>query len=47
MEQLEMTYCEECEENFEEEKFDYRFDRPVCQDCAEQNPELEEELEQN
>ena len=30
----ERTYCEECFENFDEDGFDYRFERPVCLKCA-------------
>jgi hypothetical protein len=40
----ELTYCEECELNLEESKFDYRFDRPVCLGCVEKNADLEHEL---
>jgi hypothetical protein len=29
-----LTYCEECLENLNEDKFDYRFERPVCQECV-------------
>jgi hypothetical protein len=29
-----MTYCEECLENLHDDAFDYRFDRPVCQECV-------------
>jgi len=28
------TYCEECLELTNDENFDYRFERPVCQDCV-------------
>ena len=31
----ERTYCERCNENFDDEGFDYRFDYPVCLGCAE------------
>jgi formylmethanofuran dehydrogenase subunit E len=31
---MEDTYCEECLENTKDENFDYRFERPVCQDCV-------------
>lgn len=41
----ELTYCEECEKNLEDNKFDYRFDRPVCLECVEKNPDLEQEIE--
>jgi hypothetical protein len=27
-------YCVYCEENFEDEKFDYRFNMPTCLDCV-------------
>jgi recombinational DNA repair protein (RecF pathway) len=40
----ELTYCEECLRNLEDDKFDYRFDRPVCLECVENkniNPEEE------
>lgn len=40
----ELTYCEECEKNLEDNKFDYRFDRPVCLECVEKNPDLEQEI---
>ena len=40
----ELTYCEECENNLEDDKFDYRFDRPVCLECVEKNPDLESEI---
>lgn len=29
-----LTYCVYCEENFEDEKFDYRFNLPTCLDCV-------------
>jgi hypothetical protein len=29
-----LTYCVYCEENFEDEKFDYRFNLPTCIDCV-------------
>lgn len=29
-----LTYCEECLENLDDEKFDYRFDRPICHECV-------------
>jgi hypothetical protein len=29
-----LTYCVYCEENFEDEKFDYRFSLPTCLDCV-------------
>ena len=41
----ELTYCEECELNLEDSKFDYRFDRPICFECVEKNPDLEKEVE--
>ena len=31
----ELTYCEECVRNLEDDKFDYRFNRPVCLECVE------------
>ena len=37
------TYCEECYKNFDDDGFDYRFDRPVCHECATDLPEPEEE----
>jgi len=27
-------YCEECLQDTHEDNFNYRFERPVCQDCA-------------
>jgi len=30
----ERTYCERCNENFDEDGFDYRFEYPVCLGCA-------------
>jgi formylmethanofuran dehydrogenase subunit E len=41
----ELTYCEECLRNLEEDKFDYRFNRPVCLECVESNEELNPENE--
>ena len=29
-----LTYCENCLENLDDDKFDYRFERPVCQQCV-------------
>jgi len=29
-----LTYCEECYENLDDTKFDYRFDSPICQECV-------------
>jgi hypothetical protein len=29
-----LTYCVYCEENFEDEQFDYRFSLPTCLDCV-------------
>lgn len=29
------TYCEICNKNFDEQAFDYRFDRPICFECGE------------
>ncbi len=37
-----LTYCEECLGNFEDEKFDYRFDRPICLECGEDLPDPED-----
>jgi len=31
-----LTYCEECLENLDEDLFDYRFERPVCLECAQE-----------
>jgi hypothetical protein len=31
---LDMTYCQECLENLPDEKFDYRFDTPICLGCG-------------
>lgn len=28
------TYCEDCEQNFDDEGFDYRFDIPICLPCG-------------
>jgi hypothetical protein len=42
---IDQTYCEECFTGTDEEKLDYRFDRPVCQDCVytlQLTPDLEE-----
>lgn len=42
----ELTYCEECVRNLEDDKFDYRFNRPVCLECVEQkNLDPEKECE--
>jgi hypothetical protein len=30
----ERTYCEVCEVNFDEDGFDYRFECPICLECA-------------
>lgn len=30
-----MTYCQTCLENLPDEKFDYRFDTPICLGCGE------------
>jgi hypothetical protein len=30
----ELTYCENCLKNLEIEKFDYRFDYPICHKCV-------------
>ena len=40
-----LTYCEECFENIEDDLFDYRFERPVCQECSydlQLTPDLQE-----
>jgi len=40
-----LTYCENCLENLDEDKFDYRFERPVCQECVialDLTPDIEE-----
>jgi len=29
-----VTYCERCNENFDNEGFDHRFDFPICLTCA-------------
>jgi hypothetical protein len=42
---MEETYCEECLDNLDYDKFDSRFERPVCQECAytlQLTPDLEE-----
>lgn len=42
---MEETYCEECYETKQDHEFDYRFERPVCQECAyalQLTPDLEE-----
>lgn len=39
-----LTYCEKCFVNFEDDSFDYRFDFPVCFQCVE-DLELEPEEE--
>jgi hypothetical protein len=31
---MEETYCEECCTVTNEDSFDYRFERPVCQECV-------------
>jgi recombinational DNA repair protein (RecF pathway) len=31
----ERTHCEECSVNFDDDGFDYRFERPVCHSCVE------------
>lgn len=30
----ELTYCEVCLENLDDEQFDYRFDTPICLKCG-------------
>jgi hydrogenase maturation factor HypF (carbamoyltransferase family) len=30
----EKTYCESCLENLDDDEFDYRYDFPICLDCA-------------
>lgn len=30
----ELTYCEKCLDNLDDEKFDYRFEYPVCHECV-------------
>ena len=32
---VDLTYCEWCLDNLDDDKFDYRFDYPVCFDCVE------------
>jgi hypothetical protein len=32
---LDLTYCEVCLTNLEDEGFDYRFDFPICHQCVE------------
>jgi len=42
---IEKTYCEECLENLDYDKFHSLFERPVCQECVytlKLTPELEE-----
>jgi formylmethanofuran dehydrogenase subunit E len=31
---MDETYCEECLEVTKDDDFDYRFERPVCQQCV-------------
>jgi hypothetical protein len=31
---MEETFCEECYTITNENNFDYRFERPVCQECV-------------
>lgn len=31
---IELTYCGICLNNYDDDGFDYRFDSPVCLDCA-------------
>ena len=42
-----LTYCEECLGNFEDERFDYRFERPICLSCAEDLPCDDHEYDNN
>jgi hypothetical protein len=37
-----LTYCDNCERNLGDEKFDYRFDYPICLDCT--NNQLTKEI---
>jgi hypothetical protein len=40
-----LTYCENCLDNLDDDKFDYRFDYPICHECV---TELElEPMEEN
>jgi hypothetical protein len=33
-EMINLTYCEICLENLDDEAFDYRFDFPICFNCV-------------
>ncbi len=35
MSKADLTYCDLCLRNLPDEKFDYRFDKPVCLECGE------------
>jgi recombinational DNA repair protein (RecF pathway) len=35
MSKVDLTYCDLCLRNLPDEKFDYRFDKPVCLECGE------------
>ena len=37
---LELTYCEICLSNLEDDRFDYRFDFPVCHECVAKEEEV-------
>ena len=36
---LDLTYCEVCCDNYEDEGFDYRFDFPICHNCVRERGE--------
>jgi hypothetical protein len=36
---LDLTYCEVCLTNLEDEGFDYRFDFPICHNCVRERGE--------
>lgn len=33
-----LTYCEKCLKNYDDDGFDYRFDQPICLDCGSEYP---------
>lgn len=30
----EQLYCIQCDTNYDDDEFDYRFDEPICFDCV-------------
>ena len=32
----EQVYCIQCDINYDEDEFDYRFDEPICFDCVDE-----------